>query len=149
MPELISGVRNNSQLILKAAPGAGKSTHFPLQLIKQNVVQGKIIMLEPRRLAARNIARYLAEQLGEKLGQRVGYRVRGENKTSKQTQLEVVTEGILTRMIQSDPELVGVDLVIFDEFHVLLSVTFLPKSCQIISGYDLLTKSNESFFLYH
>ncbi|MDC5804103.1 ATP-dependent helicase HrpB [Vibrio europaeus] len=117
MPELISGVRNNSQLILKAAPGAGKSTHFPLQLIKHNVVKGKIIMLEPRRLAARNIARYLAEQLGEQVGQRVGYRVRGENKTSQQTQLEVVTEGILTRMIQSDPELRGVDLVIFDEFH--------------------------------
>ncbi|NVD05709.1 ATP-dependent helicase HrpB [Vibrio sp. JPW-9-11-11] len=117
MPELLSGVRAHSQLILKAAPGAGKSTYFPLQLLLQNTVNGKILMLEPRRLAARNIARYLAQQLGESVGQRVGYRVRGENKTSRETQLEVVTEGVLTRMIQSDPELTGIDLVIFDEFH--------------------------------
>jgi len=117
MPELLSGVRTCSQLILKAAPGAGKSTYFPLKLLEQKVVKGKIIMLEPRRLAARNIARYLAQQLGESVGQRVGYRVRGENQTSQQTQLEVVTEGILTRMIQSDPELTDVDLIIFDEFH--------------------------------
>ncbi|TFH91054.1 ATP-dependent helicase HrpB [Vibrio ouci] len=117
MPELLSGVRESSQLILKAAPGAGKSTYFPLQLLLENVVDGKIIMLEPRRLAARNIARYLASQLGENVGERIGYRVRGENKTSARTQLEVVTEGVLTRMIQSDPELSGVDLVIFDEFH--------------------------------
>ncbi|EVU18590.1 ATP-dependent helicase HrpB [Vibrio parahaemolyticus V-223/04] len=74
-------------------------------------------MLEPRRLAARNIARYLAEQLGEQVGQRVGYRVRGETKVSASTQLEIVTEGVMTRMIQNDPELDGVDLLIFDEFH--------------------------------
>lgn len=117
MPELLSGVRDCAQLILKAPPGAGKSTYFPLQLVKQHLVTGKIIMLEPRRLAARNIARYLAEQLGEKVGQRVGYRVRGETKVSSNTQLEIVTEGILTRMIQSDPELGGVDLILFDEFH--------------------------------
>lgn len=117
MPELLSGVRESSQLILKAAPGAGKSTYFPLQLLMDKVVEGKIIMLEPRRLAARNIARYLASQLGESVGERVGYRIRGENKTSAATQLEVVTEGVLTRMIQSDPELSGVDLIIFDEFH--------------------------------
>ncbi|KJY83642.1 ATP-dependent helicase HrpB [Vibrio galatheae] len=117
MPALLSGVRSCSQLILKAAPGAGKSTYFPLQLLTQQVVEGKIIMLEPRRLAARNIARYLAMQLGESVGQTVGYRVRGENKTSAKTQLEIVTEGVLTRMIQADPELTGVDLIIFDEFH--------------------------------
>ena len=117
MPALISGVRDHSQLILKAAPGAGKSTYFPLQLLKQGVVTGKIVMLEPRRLAARNIARYLAQQLGESVGERVGYRVRGETKVSKATQLEIVTEGIMTRMIQSDPELNGIDLIIFDEFH--------------------------------
>ncbi|EGU35103.1 ATP-dependent RNA helicase HrpB [Vibrio ichthyoenteri ATCC 700023] len=117
MPELLSGVRDCRQLILKAAPGAGKSTFFPLQLLLENRVSGKIIMLEPRRLAARNIARYLAQQLGENVGQRVGYRVKGENKVSDNTQLEIVTEGIMTRMIQSDPELSGVDLIIFDEFH--------------------------------
>ena len=117
MPDLLAGVRTHTQLILKAAPGAGKSTFFPLQLVKTNAVQGKIIMLEPRRLAARNIATYLASQLGETVGESIGYRVRGESKTSSSTRLEIVTEGIMTRMIQSDPELTGVDMVIFDEFH--------------------------------
>ncbi|WP_281259819.1 ATP-dependent helicase HrpB [Vibrio albus] len=117
LSELLHGVAESGQLILKAAPGAGKSTYFPLQLLKQNIIGGKIIMLEPRRLAARNIATYLAKQLGEKVGQSVGFRVRGENKVSSQTRLEIVTEGIMTRMIQSDPELDGVELLIFDEFH--------------------------------
>ncbi|WP_348234867.1 ATP-dependent helicase HrpB [Vibrio parahaemolyticus] len=117
MPQLLTAVKHQHQVILKAAPGAGKSTYFPLQLIQNQVVTGKVIMLEPRRLAARNIARYLAEQLGEQVGQRVGYRVRGETKVSASTQLEIVTEGVMTRMIQNDPELDGVDLLIFDEFH--------------------------------
>ncbi|HCG5115166.1 TPA: ATP-dependent helicase HrpB [Vibrio parahaemolyticus] len=117
MPQLLTAVKHQHQVILKAAPGAGKSTYFPLQLIHNQVVTGKVIMLEPRRLAARNIARYLAEQLGEQVGQRVGYRVRGETKVSASTQLEIVTEGVMTRMIQNDPELDGVDLLIFDEFH--------------------------------
>ncbi len=117
MPQLLTAVKHQHQVILKAAPGAGKSTYFPLQLIQNQVVTGKVIMLEPRRLAARNIARYLAEQLGEQVGQRVGYRVRGETKVRASTQLEIVTEGVMTRMIQNDPELDGVDLLIFDEFH--------------------------------
>ncbi|MGF1696685.1 ATP-dependent helicase HrpB [Vibrio lamellibrachiae] len=117
IPELLSGVKTHNQLILKAAPGAGKSTFFPLQLIKAGLFSGKIIMLEPRRLAARNIAGYLAQQLGEKVGDRVGYRVRGETRVGSNTQLEIVTEGIMTRMLQSDPELTGIDLLIFDEFH--------------------------------
>ncbi|EGR0759871.1 ATP-dependent helicase HrpB [Vibrio parahaemolyticus] len=117
MPQLLTAVKHQHQVILKAAPGAGKSTYFPLQLIQNQLVTGKVIMLEPRRLAARNIARYLAEQLGEQVGQRVGYRVRGETKVSASTQLEIVTEGVMTRMIQNDPELDGVDLLIFDEFH--------------------------------
>ncbi|EOJ3674218.1 ATP-dependent helicase HrpB [Vibrio parahaemolyticus] len=117
MPQLLTAVKHQHQVILKAAPGAGKSTYFPLQLIQNQVVTGKVIMLEPRRLAARNIARYLAGQLGEQVGQRVGYRVRGETKISASTQLEIVTEGVMTRMLQNDPELDGVDLLIFDEFH--------------------------------
>ncbi|EKA7392822.1 ATP-dependent helicase HrpB [Vibrio parahaemolyticus] len=117
MPQLLTAVKHQHQVILKAAPGAGKSTYFPLQLIQNQVVTGKVIMLEPRRLAARNIARYLADQLGEQVGQRVGYRVRGETKVSASTQLEIVTEGVMTRMIQNAPELDGVDLLIFDEFH--------------------------------
>lgn len=117
LPELFSKLDSHQQIILKAAPGAGKSTFLPLMLIKQGLVDGKIIMLEPRRLAARNIAHYLAKQLGEQVGGRVGFRVRGESKVSANTQLEIVTEGIMTRMIQQDPELTGVSLLIFDEFH--------------------------------
>ncbi|AXY00374.1 ATP-dependent helicase HrpB [Vibrio alfacsensis] len=117
MPQLLKAVKTQHQIILKAAPGAGKSTYFPLQLLLNQSVTGKIVMLEPRRLAARNIARYLAQQLGEQVGGRVGYRVRGETKVSHHTQLEIVTEGIMTRMIQNDPELNGVDLLVFDEFH--------------------------------
>lgn len=117
LPELFSQLAHSQQIILKAAPGAGKSTYLPLKLLQQNLVVGKVIMLEPRRLAARNIARYLAKQLGENVGERVGFRVRGESKVGPNTQLEIVTEGIMTRMIQQDPELSGVDLLIFDEFH--------------------------------
>jgi ATP-dependent helicase HrpB len=105
------------QVILQAPPGAGKSTYLPLILLQENWFSGKVIMLEPRRLAARNIAFYLAKQLGQAVGQQVGYRLRGESKVSVDTQLEIVTEGILIRMLQEDPELRGIDLVIFDEFH--------------------------------
>jgi ATP-dependent helicase HrpB len=102
---------------LQAPPGAGKSTFLPFKMIQEQWFSGKIIMLEPRRLAAKNIAYYLASLLNEPVGKKVGYRMRGENKTSVETQLEIVTEGVLTRIIQSDPELTGVNLIIFDEFH--------------------------------
>ena len=105
------------QVILQAPPGAGKSTYLPFVLLKEKWFQGKIIMLEPRRLAARNIAHYLAKQLNQVVGQQVGYRLRGESKVSAETQLEIVTEGVLIRLLQQDPELNGIDLVIFDEFH--------------------------------
>ena len=108
----------NGNAIVVAPPGAGKSTALPLFLLQQPAFQHcKIIMLQPRRIAARNIAHYLAEQLGEKVGKTVGYRIRGENKTSVDTRLEIVTEGVLTRMLQAAPELPGVGLIIFDEFH--------------------------------
>ncbi|MFT6330409.1 MAG: ATP-dependent helicase HrpB [Bermanella sp.] len=104
--------------IVVAPPGAGKSTALPLFLLQQPAFQhSKIIMLQPRRIAARNIAYYLSEKLGEKVGKTIGYRVRGENVTSANTRLEIVTEGILTRMLQAKPELPGVALIIFDEFH--------------------------------
>lgn len=104
--------------IVIAPPGAGKSTSLPLFLLRQaNFQNSKILMLQPRRLAARNIAQYLSSQLGEKVGKTVGYRVRGENQTSSETRLEIVTEGILTRMLQSSPDLPNVSLIIFDEFH--------------------------------
>lgn len=115
--ELITQLRV-SNAVLIAPPGAGKSTYLPLQLVQSELFRGKrIIMLQPRRLAARSIAYYLAQQLNEGLGQTVGYRIRGETKVSANTRLEIVTEGVLTRMLQQDPELIGVDLVIFDEFH--------------------------------
>ncbi|WP_299019044.1 ATP-dependent helicase HrpB [uncultured Photobacterium sp.] len=106
-----------SQLILKAPPGAGKSTRLPLAILQQGGIGGRIVMLEPRRLAARNIAGYLASQLGESVGQTVGLRVRGETRVSAATRLEIVTEGVMTRMLQQDPELEGIGLLIFDEFH--------------------------------
>lgn len=105
-------------LLLLAEPGAGKTTRVPLALLEQDWLADKtIIMLEPRRLAARNAATYMASQLGEAVGERVGYRIRFENRTSEHTRILVVTEGILTRMLQQDPELAGVGLIIFDEFH--------------------------------
>ena len=107
----------SQQVILQAPPGAGKSTFLPFTMLKDNWFSGKIIMLEPRRLAVKNIAYYIASLLGEEVGQRVGYRMRGESKVSNETKLEIVTEGILTRILQNDPELIGVDLLIFDEFH--------------------------------
>jgi len=117
IPELKQQLSLCNQVILQAPPGAGKSTHLPLVLLKEGGINGKIILLEPRRLAARNIAHYLASQLGQSVGQLVGYRLRGDTKVSAETKLEVVTEGILVRLLQDDPELNGVGLVIFDEFH--------------------------------
>ncbi|MDW6003032.1 ATP-dependent helicase HrpB [Vibrio mangrovi] len=117
MAELFTAIANYPQVILKAPTGAGKSTAFPLRLLNSSDIDGKIILLEPRRLAAKNIAQYLAACLEEPVGQRVGYRIRGETKVSPATRLEIVTEGVLTRLIQSDPELNGVSLLIFDEFH--------------------------------
>lgn len=104
--------------IVVAPPGAGKSTCLPLSLLRQDLFNGKkIILLQPRRIAVRAIASYLSSQLGETVGQTVGYRIRGEVKVSANTRLEIVTEGILTRMLQNQPELPDVGLVIFDEFH--------------------------------
>ncbi len=117
LPELISALRAQGRAVLQAPPGAGKTTRVPLAMLDAGLTQGRIVMLEPRRLAARAAATRMAETLGEAPGETVGYRIRGESKTSKATRIEVVTEGILTRMIQSDPELSDVGAVIFDEFH--------------------------------
>ena len=104
--------------MLQAEPGAGKSTALPLSLIDAHWLgDKKIIMLEPRRVAAKSIAYYLAKQLGEKVGERIGYQVKNDRKISQNTVLEIVTEGILTRRLQSDPELNDIGLIIFDEFH--------------------------------
>lgn len=115
LPSLMAALTAQGRAVLQAPPGAGKTTRVPLAMSDARVTRGKIIMLEPRRLAARAAAERLAEGLGEAPGQTVGYRMRGDSKPG--TRIEVVTEGILTRMIQSDPELKGVGAVIFDEFH--------------------------------
>ena len=115
LPDLIAALRTKGRAVLQAPPGAGKTTRVPLAMAEAGITDGKIIMLEPRRIAARAAAERLAAQLGETPGQTVGYRMRGESVTG--TKIEVVTEGILTRMIQSDPELAGVGAVVFDEFH--------------------------------
>ncbi|CAH2830738.1 ATP-dependent helicase HrpB [Salmonella enterica subsp. enterica serovar Agona] len=117
LPELLTALKTAPQVLLSAPTGAGKSTRLPLQLLQQGPVAGKILLLEPRRLAARNVAQRLAEALNEKPGETVGYRMRAQSCVGPRTRLEVVTEGVLTRMIQRDPELRGVGLVILDEFH--------------------------------
>jgi ATP-dependent helicase HrpB len=117
LPDLLSALKARGMAVLQAPPGAGKTTRVPLAVLKSDDVQGKIVMLEPRRLAARAAAERLASQLGEPVGETVGYAMRGERKIGPNSRIEVVTEGILTRIIQTDPELTGIGAVIFDEFH--------------------------------
>ena len=110
-------LHTNSSLVMTAPPGAGKSTLLPLTILSSLGEGEKILMLEPRRLAARQIAERMAQMLGEQVGETIGYRVRFESRVSKRTRIEVLTEGILTRMIVDDATLDGVSVVIFDEFH--------------------------------
>ncbi len=117
IPDLIEALKASGRAVLQAPPGAGKTTRVPLAILDAGLCDGRIVMLEPRRLAARAAAERMAETLGQRAGETVGYRVRGETKVSKATRIEVVTEGILTRMLQSEPDLPGVGAVIFDEFH--------------------------------
>ncbi len=118
LPELDGLLSSSAAAVLVAPPGAGKTTLVPLALLDSAWLEGqKIILLEPRRLAARAAAQRLAQLLGESVGQTVGYRIRLESKVGPGTRIEVVTEGILQRQLQQDPELPGIGLVIFDEFH--------------------------------
>lgn len=117
LPALRGAIAARGMAVLQAPPGAGKTTRVPLDLMASGLIRGRIVMLEPRRLAARAAAEYMAASLGEPVGQTVGYRIRGEAKIGRATRIEVVTEGILTRMIQSDPDLPGIGALIFDEFH--------------------------------
>jgi ATP-dependent helicase HrpB len=118
LPQLKTALQDSAFAVLVAAPGAGKTTRVPLALLDADWrAGGRIIMLEPRRIAARAAAHFMAKSLGEEVGATVGYRVRLDTRVSKNTQIEVVTEGVFTRMILDDPELSGVAAVIFDEFH--------------------------------
>ncbi len=118
MPQLTAALNEPGRAVLQAPPGSGKTTRVPLALVDEPWLAGqKILMLEPRRLAARTCARFMAALCREPVGQTVGYRIRMETKAGPHTRIEVVTEAILTRMLQKDPALEGVGLVIFDEFH--------------------------------
>ncbi|MFH7319453.1 ATP-dependent helicase HrpB [Desulfurivibrio sp. D14AmB] len=118
IPELRSRLITGSAVILTAPPGSGKTTVTPIALLNEPWLAGStILMLQPRRLAARLAATFMARQLGEEVGRTVGYRVRFDSRVSAATRVEVVTEGVFTRRLQNDPELRGVGLVIFDEFH--------------------------------
>lgn len=116
--DLKQALHSRHEAVLEAPPGAGKTTHVPLALLDEPWLAGKkMLMLEPRRIAAKHAAYRMASLMGESVGQTIGYRMRLESKTSPQTRIEVITEGILTRLLQQDPSLAGIGLVIFDEFH--------------------------------
>ncbi|GIO96452.1 ATP-dependent helicase HrpB [Paenibacillus lautus] len=118
LPQLKMALSTGAHAVLIAEPGAGKTTQVPLAFLNEPWLEGKrIIMLEPRRIAARSAASYMASSLGEAVGETIGYRVRLDSKIGHNTRIEVVTEGIMTRMLQDDPELAGIGMIIFDEFH--------------------------------
>ncbi|KAF1719867.1 ATP-dependent helicase HrpB [Pseudoxanthomonas wuyuanensis] len=118
LPQIRSSLAAHPRLVLEAPPGAGKTTQVPLALLDEAWLDGRrIVMLEPRRVAARAAAGFMAGQLNQAVGETVGYRIRFDNKVTARTRIEVVTEGILTRMIQDDPMLEGVGAILFDEFH--------------------------------
>ncbi len=138
LPKLKRGLSLRCNVVLAAAPGAGKTTKVPLAFIDEPWLNGKkILILEPRRLAARTAAQYMAKQLGERVGEIVGYRLRHETQISDRTKIEVITEGILTRMLQTDPSLEGIGMVIFDEFH--------ERSIHADLGLALCLQSQEIF----
>ncbi|HVR74003.1 MAG TPA: DEAD/DEAH box helicase, partial [Planctomycetota bacterium] len=117
LPRIAEAIEAHGAVIIVAPPGSGKTTRVPPYLLEHLGGRGRIILLEPRRLAARAAAARIASERGWRLGGRVGYQVRFERRMDRETRLEVVTEGILTRRLQSNPFLDGVDCVILDEFH--------------------------------
>ncbi|MCP1727296.1 ATP-dependent helicase HrpB [Natronospira proteinivora] len=137
LPRLQTLLAEGTAAVLQAAPGAGKTTRVPPALLAADWLGGRrILMLEPRRLAARAAARFMAREMGEAVGETVGYRTRLDTQVSARTRIEVVTEGILTRMIQADPELADYGLVIFDEFH--------ERSLQADLGLALVRESQQA-----
>ncbi|HXR92027.1 MAG TPA: DEAD/DEAH box helicase, partial [Steroidobacteraceae bacterium] len=137
VPSLLEALEASPSAVLQAPPGAGKSTVVPLVLLEAEWARGKrIMMLEPRRLAARAVAHRMAQTLGQSVGRTVGYRMRMDTRVSRETRIEVVTEGVLTRILQHDPALEGFAAVIFDEFH--------ERSLQADLGLALTLDARES-----
>ncbi|MAL97646.1 MAG: ATP-dependent helicase HrpB [Alteromonadaceae bacterium] len=136
LPELLATLESSTTVLLQAPPGAGKTTGVPLALLRSRWAGNqRILMLEPRRIAARAAAAYMARQLGERPGQTVGYRTRLDTKVSRETRIEVVTEGVLTRLIQQEPALDAYAAVVFDEFH--------ERSLQADLGLALVRESQQ------
>lgn len=117
LPQIQASLQQSNRLVLEAPTGAGKSTLVALSLLDSPDFSGKILLLEPRRLAARSVAQRMAQLLDEPLGKRVGYRVKQDSRVGPDTRIEVITEGILLRLLQQDPTLDGISLILFDEFH--------------------------------
>ncbi len=117
LPEIVATLARDGALVLEAPPGAGKTTRVPRAILEHGAVSGEIVVLEPRRLAARMAARRVAEEVGERVGGTVGYQIRFEDVSSAATRIRFVTEGVLTRRLLADPELRGVSIVVLDEFH--------------------------------
>jgi len=118
VPKLVSQLQSQELALLSAEPGAGKTTRLPISLMQHpGFENGKLIMTAPRRVVAQAAASYMAGLIGESVGDSIGYRVKGDHKVSRNTRLELVTSGVLLRMLQNDPTLEGVSLVILDEFH--------------------------------
>lgn len=144
LDDLKQVLRGSRNVVLQAPPGAGKTTRVPPALLTESwLAEKRLIMLEPRRLAARRAADYMARQMGQKVGQTVGYRVRLDSRVGPETRIEVVTEGVLTRLLQHDPALEGVGAVIFDEFHE----RSLDADLALALCLDLQTALNEALRL--
>src|SRR3974390_1796028 len=128
--ELVARLKSDRRLILSAPTGSGKSTQVPQMLLKHGLLgDGQVVILQPRRLAARLLAKRVASELGVKLGDEVGYQIRFENVTSVKTKIRFVTEGVLLRQMIDDPQLKGVSVLILDEFpdrHLYVDITLAP-----------------------
>lgn len=142
LADITQSLQQCDQLVLEAPPGAGKTTQVPLALLDQSWLRGRILMLEPRRMAARSAAQRMADLLGEAVGERVGYRIRQETRVSAKTRIEVVTGGVLTRLLQDDPGLSDYSALIFDEFHERSLDTDLGLALAL-QGRELLRDSND------